>query len=208
MKYNCVLLVAAHSDAGTEIKDLESIKQTTITSSPGICNAGSESHFMRLLEPYQGTDLDINEEELCERFKAIKTTMHLDTSTPSKSERIRLFLEDPGFISEPLIRQYREKAYHFYEGDSQVGCLKIIIEGSGIIDITDKVLEIKGSRVLTKTDIFDFLDGGGFKQVLFLDMSCNLTENAELSESIRRDKIVGGKKKSRKRIKTKRRKRI
>jgi hypothetical protein len=202
MKYDCVILVNGHSEAPSTIKKT-SLRQTTITSSPGVCNYGSERHFVHLLKSYEGTDLDIDEEELRGRYQAIKQTMNLDKTTPTKEKRAALFLEDPLFMSDTLIGKYREKEYHFFEKDKTVGYIKIIVKGYPIMDLRDTLIELKGSKKIFKSDILDFLEGMEMKRVLYLDMSCNGTEDAKLKARIRKTKVIGGK-----HIKTKRRKRL
>jgi len=202
MKYDCVVLVNGHSEAPSTIKKTK-LKQTTITSSPGVCNYGSERHFVHLLKSYEGTDLEIDEKELRERYQAIKQTMSLDRTTPEKEEKALLFLEDPLFISKKGIGKYREKEYHFFEKDVTVGCIKIIVEGYPIIDLRDKLIELKGTKKIFKSDMFDFLEGMGIGKVLYIDMSCNGTEDKKRMARIRKTKVIGGK-----RIKTKTRKRL
>jgi len=193
MEYDCIVLVAAHSDAGITKKKLKTLKQTTIASGPGVCNAGSETHFIRLLKPYEETELIIDEDDVRERFQPIKKMMNLDVSTPLARERVIRFLEDSGFISKRLGKQYREKKYHFHENNRPFGFLKIIAKGTKIMDITELLLSAKKERECTKTDIFDFLEGANLKRVLFIDMSCQLTEDLKLIDAIRKDKILGGK---------------
>jgi hypothetical protein len=189
MDYDCIVLVAGHSDAGIKKKKLKTLLQTTIASTPGVCNAGSEKHFIRLLKPYEHTDLILDEDEVRERFQPIKKIMNLDVSTPIARERVIRFLEDPGFISRQLSKQYREKMYHF----DQEGFIKIIAKGTKIMDITELLLSAKRERECTKTDVFDFLEGANLTRVLFIDMSCQLTEDLKLIDAIRKDKILGGK---------------
>ena len=202
MKYNCVILVNGHSEAPSSIKKTK-LKQTTITATPGVCNYGSERHFVHLMKQYEGTDLDINEDDVRESYQAIKKTMSLDRTTPAKDERATLFLEDPLFMSQKGINKYREKEYHFFEKDETVGYIKVIVEGYPMVDIRDKLIELKGSKKIFKSDIFEFLEGVGVKKVLYLDMSCNGTDDKKLIARIRKTKVIGGK-----RIKTKRRKRV
>ena len=199
-KYDCIILVNGHSEAPSNIKKT-SLKQTTITSSPGVCNYGSEHHFVRLVKHYEGTDLDIDESEVKESYQAIKKTMSLDRTTPLKDERATLFLEDPLFMSNKLIGKYREKEYHFFDKEETVGYIKVIVKGYPTVDIRDKLIELKGSKKIFKSDVFDFLEGVGVKKVLYLDMSCNGTDDKKVIAKIRKTKVIGGK-----RIKTKRRK--
>jgi hypothetical protein len=202
MKYNCVILVNGHSEAPSKIKKTK-LKQTTITATPGVCNYGSERHFVHLMKLFEGTDLDIDEEDVRGSYQAIKKTMSLDRTTPEKDERATLFLEDPLFMSEKGINKYREKEYHFFEKEETVGYVKVIVKGYPLVDIRDKLIELKGSKKIFKSDIFEFLEGVGVKKVLYLDMSCNGTEDKKLIARIRKTKVIGGK-----RIKTKRRKRL
>ena len=200
-KYDCVVLVNGHSEAPTKVKKTK-LKQTTITVSPGICNYGSERHFIHLMKRFERTDLDIDENEVMESYQAIKKTMNLDRTTPEKDERATLFLEDPLFMSEKGISKYREKEYHFFEKDETVGYIKVLVKGSTIMDLRDILIELKGSKKIFKSDIFDFLEGG-IKKILYLDMSCNGTDDPKLKARIRKTKVIGGK-----RIKTKKRKRL
>jgi hypothetical protein len=202
MKYDCVILVNGHSEAPSKVKKTK-LKQTTITSSPGVCNYGSERHFVHLMRLFEGTDLDIDEDDVRGSYQAIKKTMSLDRTTPIKDERATLFLEDPLFMSQKGINKYREKEYHFFEKEEVVGYVKVIVKGYPIVDIRDKLIELKGSKKIFKSDILEFLEGVGVKKVLYLDMSCNGTDDPKLKTRIRRTKVIGGK-----RIKTKRRKRL
>ena len=202
MKYDCVILVNGHSEAPSSIKKTK-IKQTTITATPGVCNYGSERHFVHLMKKYEGTDLDIDENDVRESYQSIKKTMSLDRTTPAKDERATLFLEDSLFMSQKGINKYREKEYHFFEKDETVGYVKVIVKGYPMVDIRDKLIELKGSKKIFKSDIVEFLEGVGVKKVLYLDMSCNGTEDKKLIQRIRKTKVIGGK-----RIKTKRRKRV
>jgi hypothetical protein len=129
--------------------------------------------------------------------------MNLDRTTPEKEERAALFLEDPLFISKKGIDKYREKEYHFFEKTETVGYIKVIVKGYPMVDIRDKLIELKGSTKILKSDIFEFLEGVGVKKVLYLDMSCNGTEDKKLIQRIRKTKVVGGK-----HIKTKSRNRL
>jgi hypothetical protein len=128
--------------------------------------------------------------------------MNLDRTTPAKDERATLFLEDPLFTSDKGISKYREKEYHFFEKDETVGYIKVIVRGSPIMDLRDILIELKGSKKIFKSDILHFLEGN-VKKVLYLDMSCNGTEDPKLKARIRKTKVIGGKN-----IKTKRRKRL
>lgn len=201
-KYDCVILVNGHSEAPSTIKQTK-VKQTTITSSPGVCNYGSERHFVHLMKLYEGTDLEIDEADVRGSYQAIKQTMNLDRTTKEKEERATLFLGDPLFMSNKLIGKYREKEYHFFEKDETVGYIKVIVKGYPLVDIRDKLIELKGSKKIFKSDIVAFLEGVGVKKVLYLDMSCNGTEDKNLIRRIRKTKVVGGK-----RIKTKKRNRL
>lgn len=207
-QYDCIVLIAAHSNAGSIIKTLDVATQTTISSSPGICNAGSEHHFDELLKPYQQSTLLINEKELLERYQPIKRKMNLD---PSQAYVAKCFLEDTGFIGNKLSNQYREKEYHFTDKGTLFGHIKIIPKNNNIIDITSLILSAKresdsfADSSVTKTDVFDFLEGAGFRQILYIDMSCNLTSDPDICEQIRTDKIVGGKKQKTKRFKKQKR---
>ncbi len=202
MKYDCVILVNGHSEVPSKVKKTK-LKQTTITATPGICNYGSERHFVHLMKRFEGTDLDIDEDDVRESYQAIKKTMSLDRTTPIKDKRAALFLEDPLFMTGKGISKYREKEYHFFEKEETVGYVKVIVKGYPIVDIRDKLIELKGSKKIFKSDIFEFLEGVGVKKVLYLDMSCNGTDDPKLIARIRKTKVIGGK-----RIKTKRRKRL
>ena len=61
------------------------------------------------------------------------------------------------------------------------------------MDITELLLAAKRERECTKTDVFDFLEGANLTRVLFIDMSCQLTEDLKLIDAVRKDKILGGK---------------
>jgi hypothetical protein len=196
-EYICVVLVAGHSEVGKEIKRFNKIKQTTITTSPGVCNYGSEEQYIRLLEPYsRKSNLVIDEEKLLDEYQELKKTMHLDKETERKEEIANRFLKDPGIMSKKMTREYREKTYHLYDSArNKMGFVKLVLRNRGIIDITERIVDAVGSRVITKTDIFEFLNGAKMRYVLYLDMSCNDTEDDELMKVIREDKIVGGKRK-------------
>jgi len=197
MKYDCVILVNGHSEAPSNIKKAK-LRQTTITSSPGICNYGSERHFVHLMKLFEDTDLEIDEEVVRDGYQAIKKTMHLDKT----SKDVNAFLDDPLFISKKGIDKYREKEYHFFDEEKTVGCIKVIVKGYPMIDIRDRLIELKGKKIF-KSDIFDFLEGVGVKKVLYLDMSCNGTDDSSLISKIKKTKVIGGKC-----IKTTRRKRL
>ena len=200
-KYDCVILVNGHSEAPTNIKKTK-LKQTTITASPGICNYGSERHFVHLMKRFEGTDLDIDEDEVRESYQAIKKTMSLDRTTPEKEERAIHFLEDPLFMSKKCISKYREKEYHFFEKEETVGYIKVLVKGNPIMDLRNILIELKGSKKIFKSDILDFLEGS-VKRILYLDMSCNGSDDLKLKARIRKSKVMGGK-----HIKTRKRKRL
>ncbi len=70
------------------------------------------------------------------------------------------------------------------------------------MDLRDILIELKGSKKIFKSDIFDFLEES-VKRVLYLDMSCNGRDDPKLTARIRKTKVMGGK-----HIKTRKRKRL
>ena len=106
MKYDCILIVAGHSEAPTVLKNIRHLKQTTITISPGSCNWGSEVHFDYLVKPYEGTDLVIREEDIVEHYQEIKKLMKIPPGETFLQERLT--------VTKPCIDtcKFREKEYH------------------------------------------------------------------------------------------------
>ena len=181
--YDGIVLLCGHGGILNEIKETP-LRQTTMSATPTVYSYGRPRLFLTLLEDLE---LTVNEKELLRKYQELKPKLLLDRRTTKDRIRVRNFMSDKGIISKKLNHQYLEKNF------SLEGGYVVLKTEDGLQNITPY---LKKEGLLTKSDIFYFLEVIGLKKILFLDMSCNDTIDMDILSITHGRNILGGKKKT------------